>query len=538
MIADKPPLSFQIRLFLSLVAFSCLLLGLVAYYLYHTLDQQLHRDLGARAEVQAREIAQIPSVIDALQRHDAAALRQMGDRLRAQSDASYLVFGDRHGIHLYHSEHPDRVGTLMIGGDNRDVLQGQTIITVRQGGIGLSLRSKAPVRDAQGTVIGIVSVGYLASHIAQLNARQVSQIVGVVALLLLALFLFSWGFSRRLKRQMFWLEPEQIGQLVRRQTALLAALYEGVIALDPARRIIAINQAARDMLAIPLPESALIGQPVGAVIQAVPDFFHVSDAENRHDAICRFNQRQVIANRVNMLEGGEPQGWVISFRDKNDINTLSSQLSQVTRYADSLRIMRHEQLNWTATLAGMLHMKRYDEAVRYIEAQSAGSQALLDFLSARFPSPALCGLLLGKFAAAHEKGILLTFDPACRLHQPLTRIGESELMSILGNLLDNATDASLAATPPGREVTLYLTDSHDELVIEVGDHGSGIDPALRASLFEAGVTSKAEGDHGIGLYLVSRYVAQAGGLIEVADNSPRGTLFSLFIPNPPPVAIT
>ena len=183
-------------------------------------------------------------------------------------------------------------------------------------------------------------------------------------------------------------------------------------------------------------------------------------------------------------------------------------------------------------------MKRYDEAVRYIEAQSAGSQALLDFLSARFPSPALCGLLLGKFAAAHEKGLLLTFDPACRLHQPLTRISESELMSILGNLLDNAVDASLAATPPGREVTLYLTDSHDELVIEVGDQGCGIDPALRASLFEAGVTSKPAGDHGIGLYLVSRYVTQTGGLIEVADNSPRGTLFSLFIPNPPPVAIT
>ena len=63
MTADKPTLSFQIRLFLSLVAFSCLLLGLVAYYLYHTLDQQLHRDLGARAQVQAREIALIPSLV-------------------------------------------------------------------------------------------------------------------------------------------------------------------------------------------------------------------------------------------------------------------------------------------------------------------------------------------------------------------------------------------------------------------------------------------------------------------------------------------
>lgn len=533
MTADQPRLSFQIRLFLSLVACSCLLLGLIAYYLYHTLDQQLHRDLGLRAQVQAREIAQIPSLIEAMARGDRAALRQMGDRLRAQSDASYLVFGDRQARHLYHSEHPERVGTPLVGGDNREVLRGQGIISVRQGGTGLSLRSKAPVRDAQGQVIGLVSVGYLESHIARLNARQVSQIVGFVLLLLLALFLFSWAFSRRLKKQMFWLEPEQIGQLVRQQRALLAAIYEGVIALDPARRIISINQAARDLLAIHPPEEALIGLPVEAVIHATPDFFHAHDATNRHDEICRFNQRQVIANRVEMVDERGPQGWVISFRDKNDINTLSSQLSQVTRYADSLRIMRHEQLNWTATLAGMLHMKRYDEAVRYIEAQSAGTQALLDFLSGRFASPALCGLLLGKFAAAHEKGVHLTFDPACRLQQPLTRLSESELMSILGNLLDNAVEASLAATPPGGEVSLYLADAHDELVIEVADQGCGIAPALRDSLFKAGVTSKPEGDHGIGLYLVARYVAQAGGLIEVADNTPRGTLFSLFIPNPP-----
>jgi two-component system cit operon sensor histidine kinase CitA len=44
------------------------------------------------------------------------------------------------------------------------------------------------------------------------------------------------------------------------------------------------------------------------------------------------------------------------------------------------------------------------------------------------------------------------------------------------------------------------------------------------------VTTKTQGDHGIGLYLIESYVTQAGGLIEVADNTPHGTIFSLFIP--------
>jgi two-component system cit operon sensor histidine kinase CitA len=34
----------------------------------------------------------------------------------------------------------------------------------------------------------------------------------------------------------------------------------------------------------------------------------------------------------------------------------------------------------------------------------------------------------------------------------------------------------------------------------------------------------------MGLYLIESYVTQAGGAIEVADNSPRGAIFSLFVP--------
>lgn len=51
------------------------------------------------------------------------------------------------------------------------------------------------------------------------------------------------------------------------------------------------------------------------------------------------------------------------------------------RYVDNLRIMRHEQLNRMTTLSGLLHMGRYDEAIRYIQAQSEHAQELLDFIS-------------------------------------------------------------------------------------------------------------------------------------------------------------
>lgn len=67
-------LSFQIKLFLCLVAFSCLLLTCIGAYTYYQLDAQLHRDLGARAQVQAREIALIPSLVNAVENNDAARI--------------------------------------------------------------------------------------------------------------------------------------------------------------------------------------------------------------------------------------------------------------------------------------------------------------------------------------------------------------------------------------------------------------------------------------------------------------------------------
>lgn len=525
-------LSFQIKLFLCLVAFSCVLLTFIGAYTYYQLDAQLHRDLGARAQVQAREIALIPSLVAAVEKNDPVKIAELMKKIRASSDASYIVIGDKQTRHLYHSEYTDRVGTPMVGGDNQEVLEGKSIISIRKGGIGISLRSKAPIMDDNNKVIGIVSVGYLKSHIDNLNARTLTQIVVSIVMLLIALFVFSWLLSKNLKRQMFWLEPKEIALLVRQQKALLEAIYEGVIAVDPQLRIITINHAARELLDLRQPAGALMGREIGELIQSQPDFFGASQlGHDTHDEVCRFNHVRVIASRVRIMQEEELQGWVISFRDKNDINTLSSQLSQVKRYADNLRIMRHEQLNWTATLAGLLHMQRYDEAIRYVEAQSEGAQEILDFISQRFSSAALCGLLLGKYSSAKEKGVELRFDPACQLGQIPAALNETELMSIIGNLLDNAVDATLHCDAPHEAVELYISDNGNELVIEVADRGTGIAPEVRDTLFEQGVTTKDDkGDHGIGLHLVASHVAQAHGSIEVSDNEPHGTIFSLFIP--------
>lgn len=523
--------SFQIKLFISLVAFFSVLFALLGSYYYIDMGRQLYQEMSGRAKIQAEEIAIIPSLRKQVADKNIPAIHDFMQRLAARSDASFIVIGDNEGRHLFHSVFNDRVGTTLVGGDNEEVLRGKSTTTIRQGGLGISLRSKAPIFNDQGKVIGIVSVGYLTSYLDSITVNKVVNILIAAVLLLLALFIFSWFFTRSIKKQIFSLEPREIGLLVRQQKAMMESIYEGVIAMDDNLRIEVINQAARKLLGLSLPARRLRGQLISDVITPMP-FFNRNTMlkQDTHDEICHFNDLTVIASRVRIMMENSLQGWVITFRDRNEIDSLSAQLSQVKRYVDNLRIMRHEQLNRMTTLSGLLHMERYDEAIRFIQAQSEHAQELLDFISSRFSSPTMCGLLLGKAARAREKGVALRFDPGCLMDRPFVPLTESEVISIIGNLLDNAIEATQRAPIPHEPVEVMIKLNDRELIIEVADQGIGIKPEIRERIFERGITTKTQGDHGIGLYLIESYVTQAGGLIEVADNTPRGTIFSLFIP--------
>ncbi|MGA4468635.1 ATP-binding protein [Enterobacter hormaechei] len=523
--------SFQIKLFISLVAFFSVLFALLGGYYYVDVGRQLYQEMSARAKIQAEEIALIPSLRKEVEQKDILGIHDFMQKIAARSDASFIVIGDNKGLHLFHSVFADRVGKTLVGGDNDEVLHGKSTITIRKGGLGISLRSKAPIFNDAGQVVGIVSVGYLTSYLDTITVSKVVNILIAAVLLLIALFIFSWFFTRSIKKQIFSLEPREIGLLVRQQKAMMESIYEGVIAIDDDLRIEVINQAARKLLGLRQPARELRGQLISQVIAPVP-FFNAQTmlAKDTHDEICRFNDLTVIASRVRIMLEDALQGWVITFRDRNEIDSLSAQLSQVKRYVDNLRIMRHEQLNRMTTLSGLLHMGRYDEAIRYIQAQSEHAQELLDFISSRFSSPTLCGLLLGKAARAREKGVELSFDPACRVDKPFLPLLESELVSIIGNLLDNAIEATQRAPLPHAPVDVLIKLNEQELIIEVADQGVGITPEIRDRIFERGITTKTRGDHGIGLYLIESYVTQAGGAIEVADNTPRGAIFSLFIP--------
>lgn len=75
-------------------------------------------------------------------------------------------------------------------------------------------------------------------------------------------------FTRSIKTDVF-LEPREIGLLVRQQKALMESIYEGVIAIDEHSHIAVINRAAKRLLGLNVSSRSLRGQPLEAVINPV-----------------------------------------------------------------------------------------------------------------------------------------------------------------------------------------------------------------------------------------------------------------------------
>lgn len=521
--------SFQNRIFLLILFTSTIVMLAMSWYLTNITEERLHYQVGQRALIQAMQISAMPELVDAVEKHDLPRIKALIDPMRSFSDATYITVGDAKGQRLYHVN-PEEIGKYMEGGDSDEALyNAKSYVSVRKGSLGSSLRGKSPIQDSTGKVIGIVSVGYTIEQLENWLSLQIGSLMIPMAIMLLLLLYCARRFSLHIKKQMLNMEPQQLSQLLIQQSVLFESVFEGLIAIDSHYRITAINQTARRLLNLSQPETILIGKSINSVISQEA-FFYDAPQTNKKDEIVTFNQIKVIASRMAVTLNSEPQGWVISFRSKDDINTLSLQLSQVQQYADNLRAVQHEHRNLISTIAGLLFLKRYDNALDLIQQQSESHQKVLDFIARNFKVNHLAGLLIGKYYRAKELGIELVFDPACHVETLFSSLSHNEWISIVGNLLDNAYNATLRQPTGSRQIECLINSEGDEAIVEIADQGCGIDESLRDRIFERGVTSSDSGDHGIGLWLVRSYVEQAGGNIVVDNNIPFGTIFTLYIP--------
>ncbi|MDX1755291.1 MAG: sensor histidine kinase [Marinobacter sp.] len=506
--------------------------GFAGYYLSESLFEQI----GQRALMVAKTVAAMPAVIEGVRRSDSESLNRLSRRVAATNDALFIVIGDHNAIRLAHPD-PARLGHSM-GDDDGDygtraLVHGESYVSRARGSLGFSMRGKAPiVIPDSGEIIGIVSVGYALDQVLASIRRYELVLYGVLGLMLMGSVIAAIIIAGRFKQAIFGLEPEEIARLFEEREATLQSVREGIIAVDRDGLITTFNRTAIVTLDLE-PATQLTGRPIDEVLPGNYLLAVLENGQPDFDKEVWFHGQQMIVNRLPVRQGDEIIGVVASFRRRDELDQVSQQLTRIQQYADTLRSQTHEYSNKLHTIAGLIQIDAKEEALKLIGDEVSDHQSLIHLLLEAVPDPVIAGCLLGKYNRAREMGLRLDIDPDSQMTDVPSELPRDQLVSVLGNLIDNALEATRHHRGAGGRVSLTMTDLGHDLIFEVEDQGPGIPDDQQERIFERGVTSKGESGHGIGLHLVRQFVQRWGGSITVENLQPTGSRFTLYLSKRP-----
>jgi sensor histidine kinase regulating citrate/malate metabolism len=524
------PITLRTRMLLLVTILIVFMLGLIGMVFSNSIAHILEDQIGTRALRVAQSVSQIPQVKDGLVNGDPEGrIQVIAEEIRKITGAMFVVVGDVDGRRYSHPN-PDRLGKLMVGGDNAPALEdGRSYTSRAVGTLGPSLRGKTPVLDEKGNIVGIVSVGYLIEDIQGIISFHQSRMTGYIGLFVIVGVIGAAFIAGNIKKAILGLEPEEIARLFTERTAVLESIREGIIAIDTDCTITMANQASLQNLGY---ESNV--QVVGRRIEEIFPRTGMRDVLATGDPILdrevTVNSQEMIFNILPIERGRSVAGVVATFRPKDEIDMLARELSHVREYSEMLRAQSHEYSNKLHTLAGLIQLEAYKEALDLVAREASGYQSIIQFLTSALPDPHLSAIVLGKYNQAQELKIRFTVDEESSLSDIPTEISRDKLITIMGNLLDNALEAVRDSGEPNGEVKLSMTDLGDDIIIEIEDSGAGIPEGSEMEIFQKGKTSKRKPHGGLGLFLVDQALEDLGGHTTIGSSELGGAIFTVVIP--------
>ncbi|MFF8354689.1 ATP-binding protein [Streptomyces chartreusis] len=487
------------------------------------LSDQLDDQAMRRALAIAQTTAAQPQIAEDLTDTPATAggpVQREAERIRTATKAEYIVVMDRRGVRWSHPT-PSEIGRL-VSTDPGQALAGHDVMQIDSGTLGRTARGKVPLRDGDGKIVGAVSVGIAYDSV---RARLLHAIPGLFAYAGGALAvgaLAAWLISRRVQRQTRDLAFSDISALLAEREAMLHGIREGVVALDRGGRIRLLNDEARRLLGI---GDEAVGRSLDEALGEGRTADVLAGRVTGTDLLTVRGQRVLVANRMPTDDGGA----VATLRDRTELEQLGRELDSTRGLIDALRAQDHEHANRMHTVLGLLELEMYDDAVEFVGEVVGDHRATAEQVAEKIQDPLLAALLVGKATVAAERGVALSL--ADRTGLPDRLIDPRGLVTIVGNLVDNALDAT-AGTPHAR-VEVELQAEGRTATLRVRDTGPGIPEEQRELIFTEGWSTKqrpAHRERGIGLPLVRRLAERQGGSATVGEAAGGGAEFTVVLP--------
>jgi two-component system CitB family sensor kinase len=463
-------------------------------------------------------------------------LQPYAARVMETTEIDYLTVMDTDRTRYTHPNEW-QIGRAFVG-TTAPALRGHVFTEVYDGTLGPSVRAVVPVVADDGEVVGMVSAGVTLDRLWDSIVPRLV-IVGVGTLLAFGVGAVAAALlARRLDRITESKGPDELAHLFTAHEAVLHSVEEGLLLVEDGTVVLANDEALR---LLDVPELAA---PFSVTDPRLSPAVHDVLVGTAPEGPVRVGDRVLLVARDTAAAAGRNVGEVVSLRDRTELQRITGELSSVRTISEALRAQTHDFSNRLHTIATLIELGRSDEALRFVASERDLGQRLTDRVVQAIEEPVIAALVLGKAAQARERAVEMHFEthlaPGTHWLEPV------DVVTILGNLIDNAIDAASARalddtdggdggpdTPEEAWVEVYLANGDDgSLVFQVSDSGPGIADADLDHIFDHGWSTKdaTAGGRGYGLALVRQVVESLGGDVEVSAGA--GAVFTVTLPRP------
>ena len=430
---------------------------------------------------------------------------------RGSSTIDYLVVANRDSIRLYHPN-PERIGGKFTGGDEVDALAGKSdYITTRLGDPDVQKRAFHTIRNEEGQVVGFVMASTSMKHIEMYKSQILLHDMEFFGTLFLAGILLAWGISRNIRHTLLGYPPITFARMYLQRGELLDGLSEGIVIIDRNHTVIYRNLSA----------TAFVGE--GKLSEEMPLYRGVLDAFRTGKQIpwyvVELKGESFLANIVPLHPLEQQDAVMVILRNRTEFVRLTEQLTGMNHIIDALRANTHEFRNKLHVLYGLLQLGETKQAMAFLsdEAQGISDQQILRLIE----DTTVAALLLGKANKAREMSIGFHLRPDSNLPQDNPYLSTKELVTVIGNLIENAFE-SMGKKEDVRKVEFFIRTDDQGMSITVDDTGCGMTEAEVQRILTGPYTTKGVG-HGYGFRLIQEIVKKHGGFLQVDSEPGTGT---------------
>ena len=431
---------------------------------------------------------------------------------------------NKHNTRLYHTNH-SLIGTQYDGKvpnltEHKNGFYTESDI----GPSGPQRRTYYALFDKAGNYDGFLMAIVLKTTIHSVTIKTIMLFVAITLGAILIEFFLSKGVSHKIKKRLLGFEPDTFTSMFKIRDNILESINDGIIAIDSHGNFQFSNAAAKKILHCcgENEKVELIKKNVFAEKFLLPVL---------SEGVSQFGLQETLENKTPVLidtipikEDNSVIGAVAILHDRTEYTKLMEDLAGTKYLVDSMRANNHDFTNKLHVILGLIQIGQYDKAVSYIENISIIQRETLSVVMHSVDNATLAALLIGKIARSSECNVRFILREGICFKSADIDIPSEALVTIVGNLIDNALDSMNTSNADLRELEFGVFTQPGELLITVDDTGCGISEENAKKVFDNGFSTKGKG-RGVGLYHTKQLVESLGGSISFESQAGVGTSF-------------